>query len=194
MKKYSFFLLAVLLSWTANVNALPHVFNISDKCSCFSKDMTSWHIDHCEKLSTPRLAGVFKDVKGTEVILLEPGKDIDSPKLDDPYDGGIVGIRSPGPSSEYKGGGWITYSLDYNKIVYAVPVYLLHPEFKFYDVGLVALAMLEESIVPGRYRFNAGTCTYTPGDHLLDPRNATAFPNDQNRIADKNIAIHPNKE
>lgn len=102
------------------------VQNVSDQCSCFSKNNIAWNIDHCAPIATPRLAGVYQDVQGKNVLTIQPGESSDSPPLKDQYGNNMAGLRAPGPLQyASNGGAYFATPTSFPPTLYAVPVYLL---------------------------------------------------------------------
>lgn len=154
----------VLLCIAFNTNGLASpVINISDRCSCFSKDGFPFvsHIDHCESTPSPRLIGVAKDQVREEVYISEPGETVDIP-LKDESGNDMVGVRYPGPSKVISGGGAIHATSPTNTlpITYAIPIYInkIPNGGNHYESDQVILLKQNE--------FNLATCTYLPEQPL----------------------------
>lgn len=156
MKKSYFLLISIVLS--TQLFASP-VINISDRCSCFSKNNLPYDIDHCENVASPRLVGVFKDATGEDIYLEQPGETVDI-TVQDQSGNNMVGIRCPGPARVVSGGSAFhaTPNLPLT-IVYAVPVYLNKINNSNFYASDQLIAINERD-------FDLATCTYLPSRPL----------------------------
>lgn len=108
------------------VCASPMV-NMTDTCSCFATSTAQYafDIDHCEKASTPRIAGVYTDSQFNNMKLVMPGITIDAPVITDYIQGyDCVGFASPGPKQYTHDGSILCAAAGLLPPIYAVPLYV----------------------------------------------------------------------